>query len=117
LAIVNLAPIYIRVLLDGARQIILDKSNHQSWEDFRGSYSLSTINDLKRAIASSHNISKSLAGFICVRHDGNEAAHTADRKDIRLAVLQKPAGAERSSLEKVYDFVFQEDINSRDLNE
>jgi hypothetical protein len=106
--------------LDFARQIIFDKAKHQSWEDFRGSYS--KISDLKKAIASSHNITQSLASFICnsmnlnVRHDGNEA-HTADRKDIRLAVLQKPAGPERRSLEKVYHFVFEEDINSRDLIE
>jgi len=77
--------------------------------------------ELKRTIASTHSIPDSLASFICeftnVRRDGNEAAHSAQCRDIRSAVRQKPEGAERRLLEQLYQFVFNEDINSRDLNE
>ena len=77
--------------------------------------------ELKRYIASTHHMHDDLASFICeftnVRRDGNDAAHTAECRDIRSAVQQKPEGAERRLLEGLYQFVFDEDINSRDLNE
>ena len=72
-------------------------------------------------IISSHG-SASMATFICeytnVRQDGsNEAAHAARHSDIRSAVLQKLDGTEleRRSLENLYQFVFDEDINSSPL--
>ena len=79
------------------------------------------MHELKRTIASTHSIPDALASFICeftnVRCDKNEAAHTAECRDIRSAMRQKPEGAERRLLEQLYQFVFNEDINSRDLNE
>jgi hypothetical protein len=111
-----ISPIHIRVLLDRSRGKIVEQSRYDSWEDLRDSLE---INELKKYITSTHCIRNDLASFICeftnVRRDGNEAAHTAECRDIRSAVQQKPEGAERRLLEEVYQFVFDEDINSKDL--
>ena len=113
-----IAQIHIRVLLDMAREKIFKASGNISWEDFRDSYG--GIDDLKKMIISSHGVSASMATFICeytnVRQDGsNEAAHAARHSDIRSAVLQELDGTERRSLENLYQFVFDKDINSSPL--
>lgn len=80
---------------------MVDESQYASWEDLRDSCKM---HELKRNIASTHGIPEVLAAFICeftnVRHDGNEAAHTAESCDIRSAVRQKPEGTERRLLEQ-----------------
>lgn len=109
------------MLLDLGRAKIAANMNFVSWEELRSAHS--TTQGLKWAIIKEFKIlplDHDLATYICeltnVRQDGNEAVHTADRHDIRSAVQQK-SGNERRTLEKLYSFVFEEDINSRDLNE
>jgi len=108
---VLIAPIHIRVLLDQARGKVVKESGFASWDDLRNSREMG---ELKTTIVSNHGITHDLAEFICeftdVRRDGNEAAHTADRRDIGLAVQQKPDGAERRLLGQLYKFVFEEDL-------
>lgn len=112
-----IAPIHIRVLLDQARMKIVKESKFNSWDELRDSFD--GIYDFKHMISSTHQIPYDLSSFICeftnVRRHGNQAAHTAKRCDIQLAVQQKPEGAERLFLEQLYQFVFNEDINFRDL--
>lgn len=113
--VVLIAPIHIRVLLDRSKRKIVGKFPHTFWEDSCGMY------ELKQNIASSHGIPDALASFIWelsnVCRDGDEAVHTAERHDIRSIVLQKPKGAERSLLEELYQFAFNEDVNPGDPNE
>ena len=58
-----------------------------SWEDLRDSCGMY---ELKRYIASTHHMHDDLASFICEftneRRTGNEAAHTAECRDIRAAI-------------------------------
>ncbi|KAF9013560.1 hypothetical protein BDZ89DRAFT_1046782 [Hymenopellis radicata] len=93
---IMIAPLHIRVLLDGARTKIVTQSPYSSWEAFRGSRSIA---ELKTLIVRNINISPDLSSFICEFSDTHTAAHTASIQDVRMAILQEPLGVFRAVIQ------------------
>ena len=102
----QLIPLHLCVLLDEARQKILQTLSIQSWDDLhpmsRYDISARVVQQLK---GERHAPSADTVIFICsynnVRRDGNEAAHTATQDQVKQAVMLKSVGGmERTALSR-----------------
>jgi cell division protein FtsB len=114
-----LTPLHLRVLLDSSRKKVLQLLRYESWEHLRGGQ---TIAQLLLALQNNpaltnvqYPLSISDLEFLCcfnnVRRDGNAAAHTATKEEVRDAVQQKPLDKkERISLEQLFAFTYEEHI-------
>jgi hypothetical protein len=114
-----LTPLHLRVLLDAARKKVLQLLHHESWEDLRGGQTIAQLLLLLKNNPALTNIQYPLSNlgldFLCyfnnVRRDGNAAAHTATREEVRDAVQRKPLDKrERISLEELYAFTYEEQM-------
>lgn len=112
----QLIPLHLCVLLDEARQKILQTLSIQSWDDLHSTshYNISArvVQQLK---GERHAPSADTVIFICsynnVQRDGNEAAHTAMQDQVKQAVMSKSVGGmERSRLEQVFEFTYDVDM-------
>jgi hypothetical protein len=105
-------PLHLRVLLDLARLKIIESCGYESWEQLRGTHSITQLTDrVATAVGLSQDLSKFLCEFSNVRRAGNKAAHMASAEDIRNAVLQKDVeSSDRKLLEQIYQFVFDRKV-------
>ena len=112
----QLIPLHLCVLLDEARQKILQTLSIQSWDDLHSTshYDISArvVQQLK---GERHAPSADTVIFICsnnnVQRDGNEAAHTTMQDQVKQAVMLKSVGGmERSRLEQVFEFTYDVDM-------
>ena len=112
-----LVPLHLQVLLDRARQKLLQEFQCSSWEELRHDC---TIYQLADNIANHltqvpHHPSHDSIRFMCsynnVRWEGNVTAHNASLEDIREAVMKKPLDTqERRYLEQIFEFLFGQRI-------
>lgn len=115
---VQLMPLHLRVLLDEARKKILQKFGYESWDDLTSR--LQAPYDLFNSVfkefqGSLHAPSEDAVKLICtynnVRRDGNEAAHSATKDQVKQAVMSKiEGGEERHRLEQVFEFTYDVDM-------
>ena len=107
------------MLLDEARKKVLQLLHHESWEDLRRDQTIAelllTLQDNPALTNIQYPLTNLGLDFLCsfnnVRRDGNAAAHTATKDEVRDAVQRKPLDKkERISLEELYKFTYQEDI-------
>ena len=119
-----ITPLHLRVLLDAARQQILQDMNIESWEALRGQrnahdLAIFLFNRLSQragaTTASGSNFLPSLHTFrfLClynnVRREGNLAAHSASKPQVREAVQKKDIGsAERACLEEMFRYAYKD---------
>ena len=108
-----LAPLHLRVLLDRARQKLLQEFQCGSWEELRRDRTVYQLADdiANRLAQVPHHPSHDSIRFMCsynnVRREGNVAAHNASLEDIREAVMKKPLETqERRYLEQIFEFLF-----------
>lgn len=106
-----LTPDHLRVLLDETRLKILESVESATWEDFRGSLGIAALKD---TVAARTGLSQRLASFVCesnnIRCQGNLAAHSASKDDIREAIMQQDFGNERELLGGLFRFVYGEEL-------
>jgi len=112
-----LAPFHLRVLLDRTRQKILQEFQCKSWEDLRCDHTIHQLVDIitERLAYVPRHPSRDSIKFMCsynnVRREGNAAAHSASRDEIREAVLKKHLETqERRYLEQIFEFLFDEGV-------
>jgi hypothetical protein len=105
------------VLLDRAKQKVLQHFEFSTWEDLRQDHTIQQLADIvSRRLANIPDCpSRDAIQFLCsynnVRREGNSAAHTATLTEIRDAVMTKPLDTqERMRLEQVFRFTFNEDV-------
>ena len=107
------------MLLDAARKKVLQLLHHESWEELRGEQTIAqlllSLQDNTALTNIQYPLSNLGLDFLCnfnnVRRDGNAAAHTATREEVRDAVQRKPLDKrERISLEELYSFTYEEQM-------
>ena len=110
-----LAPLHLCVLLDRARQKILQEFQCKSWEDLRCDRTVHQLVDVidERLAHVPRCPSRDSIKFMCsynnVRREGNVAAHSASQDEIREAVTKKALETqERRYLEQIFEFLFDE---------
>lgn len=112
-----LTPLRLRVLLDRAKEKILQHFECSTWEDLRQDQTIQHLADIvSQRLANIPNCpSRDAIQFLCsynnVRREGNNVAHTATLAEIRDAVMTKSLDTqERTRLEQVFRFTFNENV-------
>jgi hypothetical protein len=109
--------LHLRVLLDKARQKILNHIKCDTWEDLRQDKSVSNLAEHVYAhlADAEHPPSQEAVQFSCsynnVRRSGNSAAHTARSEEVKAAVTTRQLeSTERRWLEQLYMFTYGEPV-------
>lgn len=112
-----ITPLRLRVLLDLARQKVLQVFKSNAWEDLRENRNIQQLVDfVYLGLNNAPNCpSRDTIQFLCsynnVRREGNTAAHTASVGEMRDAVTTKLLETrDRRCLEQVFKFAFNEDV-------
>jgi hypothetical protein len=112
-----ITPLHLRVLLDLARQKVLEHFDCASWEDLRENKSVYQLaGDIYSMLSNVPNCpSADAVAFLCaynnVRRTGNSAAHTAKQEDVRAAVTTKRLETnDRQYLEQIYTFTYGQPV-------
>ena len=112
-----ITPLHLRVLLDLARQKVLEHFDRASWEDLRANKSVYQLaGDIYSTLSNvPHCPSVDAVIFLCaynnVRCTGNSAAHTAKQEDVRAAVTTKRLETnDRQYLEQIYAFTYGQPV-------
>jgi hypothetical protein len=109
--------LHLRVLLNSAREKVLQLLCYESWENLCGGQTIAqllfALQNNPALINIKYPLSNSDLEFLCcfnnVCKDGNAAAHTATKEEVRDAVQQKPLEKkERISLEHLFAFTYEE---------
>ena len=110
-----LAPLHLRVLLDRARQKILQEFQCKSWEDLRCDLTVHQLVDVidEHLAHVPYPPSRDSIKFMCsynnVRWEGNVTAHNALQYDIREALMKKALETqERRYLVQIFKILFDE---------
>ena len=110
-----LAPLHLCVLLDRARQKILQEFQCKSWEDLRCDRTVHQLVDVidEHLAHVPYPPSCDSIKFMCsynnVRREGNVAAHSASQDEIREAVTKKALETqERRYLVQIFKILFDE---------
>lgn len=117
---VLLTPLHLRVLLDDARKKVLTVLENDSWEELRGSRNLDDQVDFifrQLSIQCGRSpLTPSCVRFLCsynnIRRLGNLAAHRATKDNIRRAIFTQTIDQNRSWLEMLFNFTFDESIGN-----
>ena len=112
-----ITPLRLRVLLDLARQKVLEALKSNSWEDLRENRNIQQLVDFVywRLYNVPNCPSRDAVQFLCsynnIRREGNAAAHSATVEEMRDAVVTKQLETrDRRCLEQVFKFAFDEDV-------
>lgn len=118
-----LTPLHLRTLLDLSRQKVLRHTAASTGEELRSNRNVHDLvnkldEDLTEKPYRPSNVAIIfLCGFNNVRRDGNIAAHTAEKSDIREAVLKQSIGHNRTMEEQLFKFVLDgEEVQLRDTS-
>jgi len=112
-----ITPLHLRVLLDLARQKVLEHFDCASWEDLCENKSVYQLaGNIYSMLSNVPNCpSAEAVTFLCaynnVRRTGNSAAHTAKQEDVRTAVTTKELETnDRQYLEQIYAFTYGQPV-------
>jgi hypothetical protein len=112
-----ITPLHLRVLLDKARQKILNHIKCDTWEDLRQDKSIYNLTEHVYAhlADTEHPPSRGAVQFLCsynnVRRSGNSVAHTAKPEEVKAAVTTRQLeSTERRWLEQLYMFTYGEPV-------
>jgi len=115
--ILLITPLHLRVLLDKARQKILNHIKCDTWEDLRQDKSIYHLTEhvYTHLADTEYPPSRGAVQFLCsynnVRRSGNSVAHTAKPEEVKAAVTTKQLeSTERRWLEQLYIFTYGESV-------
>ena len=110
----SLRPLRLRILLDFARSKIVAHSQAESWDVLRNEEDVDTFRDRLYALLAGdpYRPTKEALLFLCspnnIRKEGNNAAHQAEKDEIAEAIAQRQFGLERTNLEGLFEYTFNE---------
>ncbi|KIM73213.1 hypothetical protein PILCRDRAFT_829303 [Piloderma croceum F 1598] len=112
-----ITPLHLRVLLDKARQKIINHIECDTWEDLRQDKSIYNLAEHVYAhlADTEHPPSRGAVQFLCsynnVCRSGNSVAHTAKPEEVKAAVTTRQLeSTERRWLEQLYMFTYEEPV-------
>lgn len=114
--------LHLRVLQDEGRVQVVSKLKDPAiltWNALRSKYANTELKELiwKADIGLDPNTISFLCDSNYVRHRGNNAAHNAQKEDIRNAVRTLPVKSTKRLCSSVlFQFIYGEDISSRGLH-
>jgi hypothetical protein len=104
------------VLLDRSQQEVLEDLTYEYWKLLHDNHNVHQLIDLffQSLTLPSRPSCKTIA-FLCsynnVQHDGNSAAHSASKEDVKAAVCRKPIDSKYQwCLEEMYIYAFGNEI-------
>ncbi|CAA7267677.1 unnamed protein product [Cyclocybe aegerita] len=112
------APLFLRILLDDARDKIAHLLDHSWWDDISSNQLPSQLPtwlaQQRPLVESDYTLTNTslaiLSRFNPIRQEGNEVAHTVTTKEIREAILSRQQESVRVVLKNLFEFTYEEDL-------